>query len=118
MSLFNIFDIASSALTAQTERLNTTASNIGRFSYVNYDLDGDGVVTNNKKVMTYAFSSSQTQRPGVIAKLTVFAPGVLASVPTSVRVATLRSTSCRPNARSHVISVRPTMAAERPGMPV
>jgi len=28
MSLFNIFDIASSALTAQTERLNTTASNI------------------------------------------------------------------------------------------
>ena len=28
MSLFNIFDIASSALAAQTERLNTTASNI------------------------------------------------------------------------------------------
>ena len=28
MSLFNIFDIASSALSAQTERLNTTASNI------------------------------------------------------------------------------------------
>ena len=28
MSLFNIFDIASSALTAQTERLNATASNI------------------------------------------------------------------------------------------
>ena len=28
MSLFNIFDIASSALSAQTERLNATASNI------------------------------------------------------------------------------------------
>jgi flagellar basal-body rod protein FlgC len=28
MSLFNIFDIASSAMTAQTERLNVTASNI------------------------------------------------------------------------------------------
>jgi flagellar basal-body rod protein FlgC len=28
MSLFNIFDIASSALTAQSERLNVTASNI------------------------------------------------------------------------------------------
>ena len=28
MSLFNIFDIASSALAAQTQRLNTTASNI------------------------------------------------------------------------------------------
>jgi flagellar basal-body rod protein FlgC len=28
MSLFNIFDIASSALSAQTQRLNTTASNI------------------------------------------------------------------------------------------
>jgi flagellar basal-body rod protein FlgC len=28
MSLFNIFDIASSALAAQSERLNTTASNI------------------------------------------------------------------------------------------
>ena len=28
MSLFNIFDIASSALAAQTERLNVTASNI------------------------------------------------------------------------------------------
>lgn len=28
MSLFNVFDIASSALTAQSERLNTTASNI------------------------------------------------------------------------------------------
>ena len=28
MSLFNVFDIASSALAAQSERLNTTASNI------------------------------------------------------------------------------------------
>lgn len=28
MSLFNVFDIASSALTAQSERLNVTASNI------------------------------------------------------------------------------------------
>ncbi|HEY4082867.1 MAG TPA: TonB-dependent receptor [Burkholderiaceae bacterium] len=48
---------------------NTVAGNVGRFSYVNYDLDGDGVVTNGKKVMTYAYSGSQTWRPGVIAKL-------------------------------------------------
>jgi iron complex outermembrane receptor protein len=49
---------------------NTAAANVNRFSYVNYDLDGDGAITNNKKVMTYAFSSSTTWRPGVIAKLT------------------------------------------------
>ncbi len=48
---------------------NTAAANVGRFSYVNFDLDGDGVVTNNKKVMTYAYSGSQTWRPGVLAKL-------------------------------------------------
>jgi len=48
---------------------NTTAGNVGRFSYVNFDLDGDGAVTNGKKVMTYAYSGSQTWRPGVIAKL-------------------------------------------------
>ncbi|XHS78286.1 TonB-dependent receptor [Burkholderiaceae bacterium UC74_6] len=48
---------------------NTTAGNVGRFSYVNYDLDGDGAVTNGKKVMTYSYSGSQTWRPGVIAKL-------------------------------------------------
>lgn len=48
---------------------NTTAGNVGRFSYVNYDLDGDGAVTNGKKVMTYSFGGSQTWRPGVIAKL-------------------------------------------------
>lgn len=48
---------------------NTTAGNVGRFGYVNYDLDGDGVVTNAKKVMTYTYSGSQTWRPGVLAKL-------------------------------------------------
>ena len=48
---------------------NTTASNIGRFGYANYDLDGDGVVTNGKKVLTYSYSASTTWRPGVIAKL-------------------------------------------------
>lgn len=48
---------------------NTTPGNVGRFSYVNYDLDGDGAVTNGKKVMTYAYSGSQTWRPGVLAKL-------------------------------------------------
>lgn len=48
---------------------NTAAANVGRFSYVNFDLDGDGAVTNGKKVMTYAYSGSQTWRPGVIAKL-------------------------------------------------
>ena len=48
---------------------NTAAANVGRFSYVNYDLDGDGTVTNGKKVMTYSYSSSQTWRPGVIAKI-------------------------------------------------
>ena len=49
---------------------NTAAANVGRFGYVNYDLDGDGVVTNNKKVLSYSFSGSDTYRPGVIAKLT------------------------------------------------
>ena len=49
---------------------NTAAGNVNRFSYVNYDLDGDGAVTNNKKVMTYAYNASTTWRPGVIAKLT------------------------------------------------
>ena len=49
---------------------STVASNVGRFGYVGYDLDGDGVVTNNKKVLTYSFSSTETWRPGVIAKVT------------------------------------------------
>ena len=49
---------------------NTTAGNIGRFGFVNYDLDGDGKVTNNKKVLSYSYSGSDTWRPGVIAKLT------------------------------------------------
>ena len=49
---------------------NTAAANVNRFSYVNYDLDGDGAITNNKKVMTYSLSASTTWRPGVIAKLT------------------------------------------------
>jgi len=48
---------------------NTTAGNVGRFGYANYDLDGDGVVTNGKKVMTYSYSGSKTWRPGVLAKL-------------------------------------------------
>ncbi len=48
---------------------NTAAANIGRFGYVNYDLDGDGQVTNNKKVLSYSYSGSDTWRPGVIAKL-------------------------------------------------
>jgi len=48
---------------------NTTPANVGRFSYVNFDLDGDGAVTNGKKVMTYSYSGSQTWRPGVLAKL-------------------------------------------------
>jgi len=56
--------------TGYTFTESTSAANVGRFSYVNYDLDGDGVVTNNKKVMTYAYSGSTTWRPGVIAKLT------------------------------------------------
>ena len=49
---------------------STTASNVGRFGYVPYDLDGDGAVTNNKKVLGYSYSASTTWRPGMIAKLT------------------------------------------------
>jgi len=48
---------------------STSAANVGRFGYVGYDLDGDGKVTNNKKVLTYSYSGSDTWRPGVIAKL-------------------------------------------------
>jgi iron complex outermembrane receptor protein len=48
---------------------STSTSNVGRYGYVGYDLDGDGVVTNNKKVMTYSYSGADTWRPGVIAKL-------------------------------------------------
>jgi iron complex outermembrane receptor protein len=55
--------------TGYTFTESTSAANIGRFSYVDYDLDGDGQVTNNKKVMTYAYSASETWRPGVITKL-------------------------------------------------
>jgi len=55
--------------TGYTFTESTSAANIGRYGYVGYDLDGDGVVTNNKKVMTYSYSSSETWRPGVIAKL-------------------------------------------------
>ena len=55
--------------TGYTFTESTVAANIGRYGYVGYDLDGDGVVTNNKKVMTYSYSASQTWRPGMIAKL-------------------------------------------------
>ena len=55
--------------TGYTFTESTTASNVGRYGYVGYDLDGDGVVTNNKKVMAYSYSASETWRPGVIAKL-------------------------------------------------
>ena len=58
------------ASTGYTFTESTVAANVGRFGYVGYDLDGDGLVTNNKKVMTYAYSGSSTWRPGVIAKLT------------------------------------------------
>jgi len=56
--------------TGYTFTESTSAANVGRFGYVGYDLDGDGVVTNNKKVMTYSYSGGDTWRPGVIAKLT------------------------------------------------
>ena len=39
---------------------NTTASNDGRFGYVNHDLDGDGKITNNKKVLLYSYSGTDT----------------------------------------------------------
>ena len=55
--------------TGYTFTESTASANIGRYGYVGYDLDGDGVVTNNKKVMTYSYSASETWRPGVIAKL-------------------------------------------------
>jgi iron complex outermembrane receptor protein len=48
---------------------STSAANVGRFGYVGYDLSGDGVVTNNQKVLTYSYSGADTWRPGVIAKL-------------------------------------------------
>ncbi len=48
---------------------STSASNVGRFGYVNYDLSGDGKVTNNQKALAYSYSGSDTYRPGVIAKL-------------------------------------------------
>jgi flagellar basal-body rod protein FlgC len=37
MSLFNVFDVAGSALNAQTIRLNTTASNLANAESVNGD---------------------------------------------------------------------------------
>jgi iron complex outermembrane receptor protein len=54
--------------TGYTFTESTSAGNVGRFGYVGYDLDGDGTVTNNKKVLTYSYSGSKTWRPGVIAK--------------------------------------------------
>jgi iron complex outermembrane recepter protein len=46
---------------------STSASNVGRFGYVNYDLNGDGEIGGS--ALTYAYSGSKTWRPGVIAKL-------------------------------------------------
>lgn len=46
---------------------STSASNIGRFGYVNYDLNGDGRIGGS--ALTYSYSGSNTWRPGVIAKL-------------------------------------------------
>ncbi|MDY0746853.1 TonB-dependent receptor [Paucibacter sp. R3-3] len=49
---------------------STSPANVGRFSYVNYDLNNDGVIGGaNAKAMTYSYSGSNTWRPGVIAKL-------------------------------------------------
>ena len=47
---------------------STSAANVGRFNYVNYDVYGDGLV-NNQKDLVYSYSGSNTWRPGVIAKL-------------------------------------------------
>ncbi len=54
MSLFNVFDIASSALTAQSERLNTTASNIANAESV---AGPDGKPYKAKQVVFQAVAS-------------------------------------------------------------
>ncbi|MEP7044622.1 MAG: TonB-dependent receptor [Dokdonella sp.] len=48
-----------------TESTQTT----NQYLYANQDLNGDGVVTDGKKVSVYSFSQSTTWRPGIIAKL-------------------------------------------------
>ncbi len=51
----------------QTVTESTAASNIGRYGYVNYDVNGDGQISGSQLV--YGYSGSDTWRPGVIAKL-------------------------------------------------
>ena len=67
MSLFNVFDIASSALTAQSERLNVTASNIANADSA---AGPDGKAYKAKQVVFQAVPAQE----GGMAKVRVAAP--------------------------------------------
>ena len=61
MSLFNIFDIASSAMSAQTERLNVTASNIANADSA---AGPDGQAYRAKQVVFQAVPSEENGSSG------------------------------------------------------
>ncbi len=63
MSLFNIFDIASSAMSAQTERLNVTASNIANADSA---AGPDGEAYRAKQVVFQAVPSDDANGPAKV----------------------------------------------------
>ena len=63
MSLFNVFDIASSAMTAQSERLNVTASNIANADSV---AGPDGQTYKGKQVVFQAVPPSSGDGPAKV----------------------------------------------------
>lgn len=63
MSLFNVFDIASSAIAAQSQRLNTTASNIANADSA---MGPDGKTYKAKQVVFQAISADSTDGPAMV----------------------------------------------------
>ncbi|MHC1481188.1 TonB-dependent receptor [Frateuria aurantia] len=50
--------------------MTETTSTVPMYGYVNADLNGDGVITNGKKVTVAGLSYNYAYRPGVVAKFT------------------------------------------------
>jgi flagellar basal-body rod protein FlgC len=63
MSLFNVFDIASSAIAAQAQRLNTTASNIANADSA---IGPDGTTYKSKQVVFQAVQPDSGDGPAMV----------------------------------------------------
>lgn len=68
MSLFNVFDIAGSAMTAQSERLNVTASNIANADSV---AGPDGKPYRSRQVVFQAMPPASGQGPAKVGVVNV-----------------------------------------------